>query len=42
MGAPAKVAVVNEEFAHEFTAGMNPVGRRLWIETTPTSSGDFL
>jgi putative ABC transport system permease protein len=36
LGSPLKVAVVNEEFARQFTGGANPVGRRLWIEATPT------
>ena len=36
MGTTAKLAVVNEEFARQFTGGTNPVGRRFWIETTPT------
>jgi putative ABC transport system permease protein len=36
MGTAAKLAVVNEEFARQFTGGANPVGRRFWIETTPT------
>jgi putative ABC transport system permease protein len=35
LGSPLKVAVVNEEFAHQFTGGANPVGRRFWIEATP-------
>ncbi len=33
--ALAKVAVVNQEFAREFTGGLNPVGKRLWMEATP-------
>jgi putative ABC transport system permease protein len=36
MGTAANLAVVNEEFARQFTGGANPVGRRFWIETTPT------
>jgi putative ABC transport system permease protein len=31
----AKVAVVNQEFARRFTGGVNPVGKRFWIEATP-------
>jgi predicted permease len=31
----AKVAVVNEEFARQFTGGLNAVGQRFSIETTP-------
>ncbi|HEY6329226.1 MAG TPA: ABC transporter permease [Blastocatellia bacterium] len=32
----ARVAVVNEAFAREFTSGANPVGQRFWLEATPT------
>jgi putative ABC transport system permease protein len=32
-----KVVVVNEAFARKFTSGANPVGKRLWIEATPSS-----
>ena len=32
-----KVVVVNEAFARKFTGGANPVGKRLWIEATPSS-----
>jgi predicted permease len=31
----SKVAVVNEEFAHEFVGGRNALGKRFWIEATP-------
>ncbi len=31
----AKVAVVNEAFAKAFFRGQNPVGQRLWVESTP-------
>ena len=36
MGSPAKVAVVNQEFARQFTGGANPVGEHFWIEATPS------
>jgi predicted permease len=36
MNSVAKVAVVDQEFARQFNGGANPVGRRLWIEPTPT------
>ena len=42
MGTTAKLAVVNEEFARQFTGGTNPVGRRFWIETTPTVPQAFM
>ncbi len=32
----AKVAVVNETFARKLFNNANPVGRRFWIEATPT------
>jgi putative ABC transport system permease protein len=32
-----KTAIVNEAFARQFTDGTNPVGRRFWIEPTPTT-----
>jgi predicted permease len=35
-GAP-KVAIVNETFARKLLPGANPVGRRFWIEATPTT-----
>jgi predicted permease len=31
----SKIAVVNEEFARAFMGGLNPVGRRFWIEANP-------
>ena len=31
-----KVAIVNETFVRRFAHGANPVGKRLWRETTPT------
>jgi putative ABC transport system permease protein len=31
-----KVAIVNESFARRFTNGPNPLGKRFWIEATPT------
>jgi predicted permease len=34
--ASPRVAVVNEAFARELTGGANPVGRRLWVEATPS------
>jgi predicted permease len=33
-GAP-NVAIVNQAFARQFINGVNPVGRRFWIEATP-------
>jgi predicted permease len=32
-----KVAVVNEEFARQFSGGANPIGRSFWVETTPST-----
>lgn len=32
-----KVAIINEAFAREVLAGANPVGRRFWVEATPSS-----
>jgi predicted permease len=34
--AAPMVAVVNESFARTFTNGTNPVGRRFWVEATPS------
>ena len=31
-----KVAIVNETFVRRFVNGTNPIGRRVWRETTPT------
>jgi predicted permease len=32
-----KVAIINEAFARDVLAGANPVGRRFWVESTPSS-----
>jgi putative ABC transport system permease protein len=32
----AKVAIVNQTFVRRFVNGTNPIGRRVWRETTPT------
>jgi putative ABC transport system permease protein len=32
-----KVAIVNETFARDVLAGVSPVGRRFWVEATPSS-----
>ena len=32
-----KVAIINETFAHDLFYGANPVGRRFWVEATPSS-----
>jgi putative ABC transport system permease protein len=34
--ASPKVAIVNETFVRRFVNGTNPIGRRVWRETTPT------
>ncbi|HSB12439.1 MAG TPA: ABC transporter permease [Blastocatellia bacterium] len=31
-----RVAIVNESFARQFTNGTNPIGRRFWVEATPS------
>jgi predicted permease len=36
VGAPL-AAIVSQEFAREFVAGANPVGKRFWIAATPGS-----
>ena len=33
-----KVAIVNETFLRRFVNGTNPIGKRVWRETTPTES----
>lgn len=35
----AKIAVVNAAFARAFAAGSSVVGRRVWLETTPSEPG---
>lgn len=34
--ASARVAIVNEAFARDLSLGPRPVGRRFWLETTPS------
>jgi putative ABC transport system permease protein len=34
--ASPRVAVVNEAFARKLMSGANPVGKRLWVEATPS------
>jgi putative ABC transport system permease protein len=35
--ATPNIAVVNQTFARIFTGGANPVGKRFWVEATPTT-----
>jgi predicted permease len=32
-----KVAIINEAFSRDLLSGANPVGRRFWVEATPSS-----
>jgi putative ABC transport system permease protein len=36
-GNSVKVAIINESFARELWYGVNPIGRRFWVEATPGS-----
>ncbi len=37
VNSSVKVAVINETFAREVFSGANPIGRRFWVEPTPSN-----